>query len=205
MHMMFGVLGPVLILYHCNFQFGSLNSNVALICTLLVAGSGLVGRYLHAKIYADLEGHRRSLRQLAERARLTPEQATRATQLAPELIQRMRSYDTLVLTRTGGFLSSLLLPARLAVTTRLGYLRLSWYARRAIRKEARQAGISRNQRRRAQAAVSKMIRSHLQRVRRVAEFHSWERLFSLWHVFHLPFFFILVLTALVHVLAVHMY
>jgi hypothetical protein len=45
----------------------------------------------------------------------------------------------------------------------------------------------------------------LRQIRRVAELGSYERLFSLWHVFHLPFFYILVVTALVHVLAVHMY
>ena len=31
LHMVFGVLGPVLILFHSNFALGSLNSNVALI------------------------------------------------------------------------------------------------------------------------------------------------------------------------------
>ena len=35
--------------------------------------------------------------------------------------------------------------------------------------------------------------------------NSYERLFGLWHVFHLPFFYMLVVTAIVHVVAVHMY
>jgi hypothetical protein len=47
-HMMLGIVGPVLILYHCNFDLGDLNSKVALYCTLLVAGSGVLGRYLYA-------------------------------------------------------------------------------------------------------------------------------------------------------------
>lgn len=205
MHMIFGVLGPVLILYHCNFSLGSLNSNVALVCTLLVAGSGLVGRYLHAKIYADLEGHRRSLAALTQRAELSAEQQARTSRLAPHLLERMQRFDRLVMTPPAGFWSSLILPARLAITARLGFVRLAWHARREIRREAAKAGIGRAQRRRVQAAVTRMLAAHLRRVRRVAEFHSYERLFSLWHVFHLPFFYILVITALVHVLAVHMY
>ena len=205
MHMVFGVLGPILILYHSNFTLGSLNSNVALACTLLVAASGLVGRYLYTRIYADLEGHRRSLKELSERCRLTKEQQARAAAHAPELLERMSAFDRLVLTPPRGFLASILLPMKLALTTRLGYLRLSWYARRAIRREARRAGIGGLQCRRTQAAVSRLIAGHLRSVRRVAEFHSYERLFALWHVFHLPFFYILVLTALLHVLAVHMY
>src|SRR5579871_3021881 len=49
-HVVLGIVGPVLILLHANFRLGSFNSAVALITTLVVAGSGLIGRYLHAKI-----------------------------------------------------------------------------------------------------------------------------------------------------------
>jgi hypothetical protein len=205
MHMTFGVLGPVLILYHCNFSLGSLNGSVALLCTLLVAASGLVGRYLHSRIFADLEGHRRSLQDLSARASLTPEQTTRMTSFAPELMKRMTHFDNQVLAAPSSFVAGLMLPAKLAIRTRLGYLRLAFHARREIGREAKRAGVGRVQRRKVQNSVCRMIRQHLRRVRRVAEFHSYERLFSLWHVFHLPFFYILVITALVHVLAVHMY
>jgi len=42
-------------------------------------------------------------------------------------------------------------------------------------------------------------------LRRVAQLSFYERLFSLWHLFHLPLFILLVISALVHVLAVHMF
>jgi hypothetical protein len=42
-------------------------------------------------------------------------------------------------------------------------------------------------------------------VLQVAHFASWERLFSLWHVLHLPFVYLMVICALVHVFAVHAY
>ena len=41
-----GIIGPIFILYHCNFQLGAVNSNVALWSMLTVAGSGVVGRFL---------------------------------------------------------------------------------------------------------------------------------------------------------------
>ena len=205
MHMFFGVLGPILILYHCNFRFGSLNSNIALICTLLVAGSGLVGRYLYTRIYSDLEDHRRSFLELSERARLTKDQVARTASMAPKLFERMQTYDRLVLSPPRSLLAGLLLPAKLAITTRLAYVRLAWLSGREIRREAGRAGVSKAQTRKVKRAIREMLGTHLRRVRRVAEFHSYEQLFSLWHVFHLPFFYILVITALVHVLAVHMY
>jgi len=205
MHMIFGVLGPLLILYHCNFEFGALNSNVALICTLLVAGSGLVGRYLYAKIHIDLDGHKATLRELTERARVTAEQKNRTSVLVPQLLERMTVFDQAVLTPPDGFLASIVLPLRLAVQTRLQYLRLSWFARKQLRLQAQKSPIIREQRKRLQAATNAFIHQHLKRVRRVAELGSYERLFSLWHIFHLPFFYILVVTAIVHVVAVHMY
>ncbi len=45
LHMVFGVWGPTFILLHSNFNLGSLNSSIALFSMLLVAGSGLIGRY----------------------------------------------------------------------------------------------------------------------------------------------------------------
>jgi hypothetical protein len=40
---------------------------------------------------------------------------------------------------------------------------------------------------------------------RAAQFRAVERLFALWHVLHLPLVFIMVITAIIHIIAVHMY
>lgn len=205
MHMIFGVVGPTLILYHCNFKLGSLNSSVALICTLLVAASGLVGRYLYAKIHRDLDGHRTSLQDLVERAKIDRDERARTVALVPELLERMQAFDRLVLAPPSNMSARLLLPIKLALTTRIARIRLTWHARRQIAERAKRSPIVRAERRRLSRATSRFIAEHLRRVRRIAELHSYEQLFSLWHVFHLPFFYILVLTALIHVLAVHMY
>jgi len=42
-------------------------------------------------------------------------------------------------------------------------------------------------------------------VRRVAELATYERLFSLWHLLHLPLFFMLLVAGVVHIVAVHVY
>jgi len=42
-------------------------------------------------------------------------------------------------------------------------------------------------------------------LRKYAQFHANERLFSLWHIVHYPLFLILVVAVIVHVIAVHMY
>jgi len=205
MHMVFGVLGPVLILYHCNFSLGSLNDTVALVCTLLVAGSGLVGRYVYAKVHVDLDGHRATLEQLSENARITAVQRREAVALVPGLIERLTAYDAIVLTPPTSTFAAVLLPLKLAAKTRFEAFRLSWFARRQLRLLAQRSDIVHEQRAELRHSITRFIREHLKRVRRVAELGSYERLFSIWHVFHLPFFYMLVVAALIHVLAVHMY
>jgi hypothetical protein len=58
-HMVLGILGPLCILYHSNFALGAV-SNVALFCMLTVAGSGLTGRYIYARIHHGLYGSKPS-------------------------------------------------------------------------------------------------------------------------------------------------
>jgi hypothetical protein len=205
MHMVFGVLGPVLILYHSNFSFGSLNDTVALSCTLLVALSGLVGRYVYAKIHVDLDGHRATLGELSSKARISAVDRKHVAALVPRLIERLTTYDAIVLTPPQSVMASLLLPLKLAIQTRWTAMRLTWYARGQLRALAKRSPVVSAERARIQRAVARFIDEHLRRVRRVAELGSYERMFSLWHIFHLPFFYMMVVAALIHVLAVHMY
>src|SRR5262249_55531378 len=67
-HMVLGVLGPLCILYHSNFALGATNSNVALFCMLTVAGSGLIGRYIYARIHHGLYGSKLTLGELRKGA-----------------------------------------------------------------------------------------------------------------------------------------
>jgi hypothetical protein len=61
------------------------------------------------------------------------------------------------------------------------------------------------ERQRIERAVSRYIDRRLQSVRSVVGFHLYERLFALWHVLHLPLFFMLLVAGVVHVIAVHVY
>jgi hypothetical protein len=51
----------------------------------------------------------------------------------------------------------------------------------------------------------KLVRRYLANVVRVAQFSAYERLFALWHVVHVPFIYMLVISSVVHVIAVHAY
>ena len=204
-HMTLGVVGPVAILYHCNFSLGSLNSRLALLSMLLVAGSGLVGRFLYSKIHHGLFGRRKHLKELLERVHLSVAGTEGATQFVPGLMKAIAAFDRQVLKPPKSIGESLRLPVRLLRTTRRGRREIMEIVALHLNLQEQRSVVVRTHRARLEKACERYVREHMRRVKRVAAFAAYERLFSLWHKIHLPFFMLLVVTASVHVIAVHFY
>ncbi len=53
--------------------------------------------------------------------------------------------------------------------------------------------------------VSQLIKNYTLALRQMAAFKVYERLFSKWHVLHLPLFIMMIITAIIHIFAVHLY
>jgi hypothetical protein len=204
-HMMLGVAGPVLILYHCNFNVGSLNSQVALYCTLLVAGSGLVGRYLYAKIHNGLYGRKTSLRELTTQLGESSQRLSSRDGFIDDIRDELRALADRALVPPESVWDSISRPVLLAVQTRWLYYRMSWSVKRKLIARSVASPTVAEHRERLERATRRFLRQHLRQVRRVSQYNAGERLFALWHVIHVPFFLMMVLSVLVHILAVHMY
>jgi hypothetical protein len=205
MHMTLGIVGPIIILYHSNFQVGSINSQVALYCTLLVAASGVVGRYFYAQIHNGLYGSSSSLRELVRTVEASKQQSDQRPGLNSEVRQQLATLAEEVLRRPESLGTSALAPVWLGLKTRWLYWRLRYVAYRNIEQLAGTSEAVLQHRKRLRRTTRQYLRRRLGEIRRVAQFSFFERLFSLWHIVHVPFFIMMVLSALVHVLAVHMY
>lgn len=205
LHMVFGLLGPLAILYHCNFQLGSINSKVALYCMLLVAGSGIVGRHFYARIHRGLYGRKTSLKELQQDLGESVEKSHGLVNLMPELVAELDTLATDLqgcqITQSLGIGRSL----RWTFTHTFMRLHLLLLARRELRAAAAQSEAIARDYKRIRKNASRFIRDYTNLTGRVAQYSLYERLFALWHILHLPIFFMMVLSALVHVLAVHMY
>jgi hypothetical protein len=204
-HMMLGVLGPVLVLFHANFRLGATNSNVALVCMLVVAGSGVVGRYIYTRLHAHMDGNEDTLEQLkavGDRLR------TQTTSIAflPGLLDTIDGIERRLiepprnpLSRSAHLLSG---GVRLALAR--------WKVRRAIELAIEKAltqdspVIARHAKRIAEVA-RRYAERRLEAGRRMAEYQVYARLFSFWHVLHIPLFFMLLFAGIVHVIAVNIY
>lgn len=205
LHMIFGLLGPLAILYHCNFQLGSFNSQVALYCMLLVAGSGIIGRHFYARIHRGLYGRKTSLKELQQELAESVEKSHGLVALMPELVAKLDEMATDLqgcqVTQSLGIGRSL----RWTFTHSFMRMNLLLTARRELRAAATQSEIIAGDYTRIRKTAARYIRDYTNLTGRVAQFSLYERLFALWHILHLPIFFMMVLSALVHVLAVHMY
>lgn len=204
-HMMFGILGPALILLHCNFRLGSTNSNVALISMLIVAGSGLVGRFIYVRIHQGLSQRKLNFAELRKDLVQSRDEVSDLYALAPSVKDILQAHSERVLGSRTNFLASLIkLPVRHLDGMMTG-LRARAVAKRELRANAQGAGLSRRETRQVTREIRRDIRSFVSNARRVANFSFYERLFSLWHVAHIPLFIALVGAAIFHVIAVHRY
>ena len=205
LHMILGLLGPLLVLYHSNFQIGSFNSQVALLCMLLVAGSGVIGRHLYAGIHQGLYGEKSNLAQLNRCLAESLQGNSGLAALMPKLAERLASvcaeFQGDGNSESIGVGGSI----RWAIRRHLLQLSLLRSARLELNARASCTPAIAHDLPRLRAASATFIRRFMGHATKIARFTLCERLFSLWHVLHLPLFFMLIISALVHVLAVHMY
>lgn len=205
-HMILGIIGPVLILYHCNFELGDLNSKVALYCTLLVAGSGVIGRYLYAGIHHGLYGSKATLQEMSGVIEKSVAGAGgHVSALMQPIREELAELDRRVLAPSPGIVGSLFRHVDIVWRTKRSYRRLVAQARRQIMQKAMRSAVVDQHAERLEATISGYLHEHLGQVRQVARFDAFERLFSLWHIVHVPFFVMMILSGLFHVFAVHLY
>jgi len=203
-HMLAGVIGPVLILFHCNFAPGSTNSSIALATMLVVVASGIVGRSIYTRVHHGLYGRRLELRELALDSQFSAWRLEPLLAASPQLKDRLA-----VLERTVGERPGLI----------VGLWRVIWItifsrwvlmvaaatlARTSLELRCDRAARAAPVRPSVRVALC-AVHDHMAAVRRVALFCFYERLFSLWHMLHVPLFAMLVISASVHVVAVHLY
>ena len=209
-HMVLGVVGPILVLFHANFHLGSSNSNVALICMLLVAGSGVVGRYIYTRLHAHMDGHQDNLDQLKQVGEKLRQQAA-SLQFLPGVMDAIERVEKrLIEPPSGYFVRTLHL-----FTGGVRSILARWIVHRDIRRAVRNAITVRSSKRSAAvlarhaiqlgAAARRYADRRLEAGRRTAEYRAYAQLFSLWHVLHIPIFFMLLISAIVHIIAVNVY
>lgn len=203
-HMLMGVLGPVLILFHCNFSLGSTNSNLALVAMLIVSGSGLIGRYFYTKIHYGLYGRHASLNELKEMVKLNKGRIGKNLKLRSRTIERISRFEKLSLKDTGIILSILRLPF-VTVLSHFLYMSVARELIHLLKRYRAKNVIDKDTYRKSGKMAKRQLRTYISSVSQLSGFTAYVKLFSIWHHLHMPLFVVLILTGVVHVFVVHIY
>lgn len=214
-HMVLGILGPLTIIFHSTYHvyipfihpMGSPNAAVAMLCMLLVSGSGTFGRFFYTKIHHGLYGRQTTVNEL--RAELEQSGDVKSVfSFAPNVertLEEFRNRADEYARQSGiGFANFVTVGFQTALLTRS----LSRELHHVMQAQATQNNFNTTQ----LAGMEAMFRdyqakiaSYLRAVRDAAQFRTYERMFSWWHIFHIPLVYMMVFSAFYHVYAVHAY
>ncbi len=203
LHLVAGIIGPLLIIYHANFTFGSISSTIALLFMLMVAFSGLLGRYLYGKLYKGLHGQRVEMRNIINDASTFKRVFGADLRGMPQIASQMQQYELRQSKPDHGLASSLWSAMLRRSQTKHAQARLKRHAKKIIATRARQCGWSRSEKRARIHYAQDYLDSYFSALDTSSSYRIYARLFSLWHNLHLPLFFLLILAVFAHIIAVH--
>ncbi len=202
LHMSLGLLAPTLILFHAGFRTGSVNALIALVSMLVVAGSGVLGRMLYVRIHRGLTGRRAEARTMAADAAVLRQTMVKDFAEVANISERLEAtlqtpYANVVsaffyAVSASGRISRAQARMLAALKRGASQVSLSGAAGRIATKRLRRDG-----------AV--LVKTYCKTLRQAAYLTFFERLFALWHIMHLPLFFLMLVAAIIHVVAVHLY
>jgi hypothetical protein len=204
-HMLMGVLGPLAVLYHARFTYRAINSGVALFAMLVVVGSGLIGRYLHIHIYRGHTLRHVEAGELLDEARVALSRLDADGDSGDVIHAELVSYVERAGQSRDGILASLRLTIELALLSAIRRRALARAIAAHFAEAAPANGWDAAELARHQQAARRHLRRFFGSVRDAAAYAVFDRLFALWHHLHLPLFGFLVVAAITHVVAVHVY
>ena len=182
-HLFCGIVGPLLVTFHTSFKFNGIVS-AAYWSMVLVTLSGFIGRYLYVRIPKTLRGTELTRAELDERA-----DALLADLRSAAGSDRLTAVDELeraVVPASGRKRSFLgLLFGEIGLRVRL------WRLARTLRYSGLTAA--------RQAELMTLVTERTLLLRRIAYLQKTKAAFGLWHVFHVPLVYLLLVIVTLHV------
>jgi hypothetical protein len=202
-HLIGGVVGPFVIIFHSAFSLRSINSTMAFVAMMLVVVSGLFGRYIYTRIGYGLHSKITTIKD-TESALI--ESIRKYQSEFVESIERRLS--TFALACLAGPKSFIKLPLRfLAIRAAAAtcYVTASEDMARMLKVHAHEEGWTMHVYKNLLDEEKRLLREHINSVVQIAHVHVYERVLVRWRILHIPLLYILFITGCAHVLAVHMY
>jgi len=178
-HMVAGIVGPLLVLFHSTFRLGSMNGSVAFYAMILVATSGLVGRFLYRHIHRGMYGQHLTMQDAETDLRISTEDIRTVFAEYPEIEQKLKAFREYAFADVKGALPRLIRFVTLKYKGRRLARRLRERLKRAMRRAKREQKLSRPQRILTYRLAKQKTDAYVDAVCEASQLTSWERLFSM--------------------------
>jgi len=183
-HLFCGIVGPLLVTFHTSFKFNGLVS-AAYWSMVIVVLSGFVGRYLYVRIPRSIRGTELTRAELDEEADLLREDLAQSG-ASGVVLDRIHTFEARMQPATRGLAWLFdLFGGEIAMGRKI----------RQLDGELEAAGLSQADR----AALVALTTRRALLGRRSAHLQRTKQLFDLWHVFHLPLVYLLLVIAAAHI------
>ena len=196
MHLICGIIGPFLILFHSTFRIGSINGGFALISMISMFITGVLARYIYPKTHINLSAKKRRVFHLK-----------RELKLVGRTIQsrQLDLFTDSVLMSSPNFISAFWLALSYNWRSRLLYIRLSHDIHKNLMIIAKQQVWEYSTFCRQKRQLKQKLRDYIVILKKVALLRFYAQFFFFWRAVHIPLSLLLLMSGVVHVVAVHMF
>lgn len=207
LHIAFGIVGPVFIIFHTNFNLGSLNSKVALFSMIIVALSGVIGRYIYVRFHYGLTERIVSLTELCDDLEKDKDELS-INQLFMDLAEAKKElfdFAEKIFKPPGSLVNSIGRIVSAGWQAQLIHWKMKQIIRVYLHDLADGHDLSVARKRQIRRQFRNRIRRFFTLAFRVTKLNFYERAFALWHVLHIPLVFVMAVAVVVHIVAVHLF
>lgn len=202
-HFILGIVGPVLIILHTSFDIRSINGGVALFAMLFVVFSGFIGRYIYTRASYGLRTHEQDM-QVVQQHMADGVLHTKVPALK-SIETRVKEFTDLALEPPASVDTVVRNIFSMGARARWQYLKINRDLTRIMHNMARSENWTSSSLKAHLTEERRLIRAHMLVAANIGRFQAFEKLAGRWRLLHVPLLYLLVLSGLAHVLAVHMY
>ncbi|MGE0172510.1 MAG: hypothetical protein AB7T49_06995 [Oligoflexales bacterium] len=181
-HILFGLLGPTLIIFHTNFDVNGLVA-ISFWSMMVSMTSGIVGRYLYVQLLQSKEG-------LRQRIDVYEQGFEKYLKLVPAHRKALDLAKSRSFLAAGGMSSN-----QMAATSLAPFLIRSFVGEMRIRVALPSLGFK------APPPLRAGLREWAILRKRLISLHYYKVIFGYWHSFHMPFAIFMYVVAIIHIIS----
>lgn len=200
LHVVFGILGPALILYHANFGFAlrDFNANVALLTMLIVVASGFVGQLVYTRASLDFYSAKRELHDCIGALASDIKSLQASPSDTAVVLQHLENFERELPTSRLGVIQSI----RSAFQNKVRHYQLFRETSALIADAQRRYSWPSQEYERMRRLIGGNLSAAFAIARRASGSSLFEQLWSRWRHFHLPLFLVMLIATAIHVWSV---